>query len=164
MCVCACLAVCWDCVQGLLCTALTLVKLPGSHIPPSVQDTAGTKQTLSDHCNPTFRRFLALGNCIACSKAETQGEGIGGRGGEQGKRARPKEKRTGSGCELEDTRPPPKQGLWSHQLLAKFLFTVGLQLPLALRHYFFDGAQVTDLVYFWCITFSLHGKERLWHS
>ncbi len=95
VCVCACLTVCWDCVQGLLCSALTLVKLPGSHIPPSVQVTAGTKQTLSDHCNPTFRRFLALGNRIACSKAETRGEGTGGRGGEQGKRARLKEKKEG---------------------------------------------------------------------
>lgn len=49
------------------------VKLPGSHIPPSVQSTAGTKQTLSEDCNPTFRRFLALGNRIAHSTEEGEG-------------------------------------------------------------------------------------------
>lgn len=55
------------------------VKLPGAHIPPSVQGMTGTKQTLSEHCNPTFRRFLALGNRIAHSTA-------GGGGVKEGKK------------------------------------------------------------------------------
>ncbi len=143
MCVCVCvlnsvLRLCTG--SALQCTDSG--ETPGSHIPPSVQVTAGTKQTLSDHCNPTFRRFLALGNHIACSKAETQGEGIGGRGGEQGKRARLNEK----GRDLAES--PKTHGLHPNKASDHINYWQWFRSPIALR-ICVHGAQVTDLVYFW---------------
>lgn len=43
------------------------------------QATWGTKQTLSEHCNPAFPRFLALGNRLTHrAKREREGEQAGG--------------------------------------------------------------------------------------
>lgn len=39
------------------------------------QVTWGTKQTLSEHCNPAFPRFLALGNRLTHSAKRERGGG-----------------------------------------------------------------------------------------
>ncbi len=90
-----------------------------------------------------------------CSKAETQGEGIGGRGGEQGKRARLNEKR-------RDLAVSPKtHGLHPNKASDHINYWQWFRSPIALRICFVHGAQVTDLVYFWsritwCILIIMH--------
>ncbi|KAM9364381.1 uncharacterized protein KZ484_010634 [Pholidichthys leucotaenia] len=59
------------------------------------QVTWGTKQTLSEHCNPAFPRFLALGNQLKQSKAREGGEAGGRQETRGGRQKEPKKKK---GC------------------------------------------------------------------